>query len=212
MASHTTTGNTARPTIMQVIDDPEQCMLFQQFLAERYCDESLAFVLDVRAFKQLPPASSKQRDMAYVIWDKYIKSNGAREISFDCDDKRIVDKAIDASDISSTMFDGLATWAMDLLRNDCFDRFLQRSALRSPSVESAKQSNTPVSLSATTKRKNPAANVQTTTSTSSNSNSNSSNSNSNSSKVQPAGSYAPLMWLAAPFALIMLYNALAWLF
>jgi CRP-like cAMP-binding protein len=67
-------------SLMQVLNDPYLCQLFQEYLEERHCEESLLFLVDAEIFRRIG-SLEEQRAKAEQMIENYFLPQSLRELN-----------------------------------------------------------------------------------------------------------------------------------
>eukprot|EP01083_Nonionella_stella_P128816 390450_1 len=132
--------NPLNERLLAIINNPNECKRFREFLTCSYCDENLMFYEEVVRFRTLLPKASLGGStvagwaMADIIFEVFVKSDSPKEINISHTQREEIEKALEGTRtelIQPDVFDDAQRAVFDLMCKDSLIRYdTSRSKIR----------------------------------------------------------------------------------
>jgi hypothetical protein len=136
-SANSNSNSSRRALLLQIIDNPDSCQIFEDFLRSIYCSENLLFYLMVRTYKRTftktkvgeeerfsaDPKSSGM--VAKQICDKYLKGES---LNVEQNSKKSVRAEIEKGEYTYHLFDGLQKHVFGIMLSDSLAKFTKTKA------------------------------------------------------------------------------------
>jgi len=107
--------------LADILRHPQLSVLFQGYLKSIFCDESLAFFMDIEEYREIELVE-KRKEKADKIFEKYFNPNSKSEIV--CGADMMAKMKAGLPNASKDLFDRLQTQVFMTMVDDCLPNFL----------------------------------------------------------------------------------------